>query len=1354
MGGGGINTSATKLEALNIQSSTAGAVIPWLRGQHRIPGNLLWYGDFKATAHTQQQGGKGGGGTSTSYTYSASLAMAVCHGTIASINNVWKGKGTTSAAALGLTVRTGAVGQPIWSGLSGRGTQSLSYSGLAYVAALNYSLGDSASVENHSFEVRHISAGAVDASTPDVDPQVATYDLLTHPHQGAAFPAALIGDWSDWSDYCVANRLLISPLLTTQTTARDALQTMADLTNTGIVWSDGKLKMRPYGDQEVTAYGRTFTPDTTPVYELDDNCYIKQGDEAPVKRSLKSSSDRHNIVKVQYRDRANGYNPAVVEAKDLTDISANGARPLDMIEADWICTGEVARFVAEIRKQRELLVVGEYTFRLPWHYALIECMDLLTLSDSVLMLDGVPVRVKQIVEESDEELAFTCEDFPAGVASAPLYASQGMTGFALNANVAPGDAMAPLVFELPGALTTTGLELAIASGSTDPNWGGCQVWVSYDGTTYRQLAELRGTSRYGITQLDSGGSMNVFTNAGQQLLSGSAADAGSLATLLYVAPAGAIAGEYMAYETATLTAPNAYTLGGLVRGAYGTTQVAHGGATPWVRVDDAIARSGPLDPALIGKTVHIKLTSFNVFGGAPQSLAEVDSFEYTITGKHYVRGRPNATMGIKLNVNDFAGNVNFSEAYIHGRDASGAAIDAPGSIFLNGVPTAVPNGPLNTNFGPVAGYLMWDSAGSTFAALGTQTRPYVMARRYRGQWQYDDNNGSDWVNFTPTATMYVIGTVETGAPDAGNPGSAPGIVAASLWAAAETPNSIVAAADSAYAAAAAAQAAADDAGVDAAAAMARVEAIDSDSVLSRGEKPQARLDWQAISDSYGGILDKADAFGITTERAAFVTAVNVLGAYLTALAPSWSDATSDTPIVAATWRANWATVYTSRQALLNKIAEEAGKRANWGQVANRPSDDSIRNNLVDVGWWKRGAAIPWGQNGEENILYSTEDVGGAGPRGGSDVVWYAHEISGGGDSGGGWDAANTLTLDPGKTYRFVVPIRVRDSGLHGYAYWGVQASTVCDLNGTDTHGNPYFAVGARDAMPTDRWHLFVGYVFPYGSVNNSHAGAGIYDCKTGALIQTGNNWNHSATGATGHRAYQFYAGNGATQVFGRPMVNVVDGTEPSLREYFEAGAVLNTELLPVISAAQAAAEAYALARANAADTAARAYADGIVDVEEARAIADADAKASAAQAAAIAAASSDATSKANAAQSAAQAYALAQANAADVSARAYADGVVDAEEARAIADADAKATAARIAAEAAAAADATAKANVAALTSTWSGVSGSGKPADNATVGGTFGVNISGQAGTGDIASTAITELASASGYVAYSNIG
>ncbi|WP_299494960.1 hypothetical protein [uncultured Shewanella sp.] len=131
------------------------------------------------------------------------------------------------------------------------------------------------------------------------------------------------------------------------------------------------------------------------------------------------------------------------------------------------------------------------------------------------------------------------------------------------------------------------------------------------------------------------------------------------------------------------------------------------------------------------------------------------------------------------------------------------------------------------------------------------------------------------------------------------------------------------------------------------------------------------------------------------------------------------------------------------------------------------------------------------------------------------------------------------------------------------------------------------------------------------------------------------------------------------------------------------------------SAAQAAAESYALAKANVVETTAAAYADGLVSAEELRAIEDATAKAEAAKQAAINAAELDATAKAQVAQTAAESYALAKAELAEITAKAHADGRVDAEEARAIADATAKAEAAKQAAIDAAALDAAAKAQAA-----------------------------------------------------------
>ncbi|HEY2114029.1 MAG TPA: phage tail protein, partial [Candidatus Angelobacter sp.] len=102
--GGGKNALAAKpnlLNALRVQTSSYGQVIPIVYGQNRISGRLLWSGDFAAIAHTSTQkvGGKGlgsGGGnaiTNTTYTYQSAVATALCLGPIQNIHNVWDTKG-------------------------------------------------------------------------------------------------------------------------------------------------------------------------------------------------------------------------------------------------------------------------------------------------------------------------------------------------------------------------------------------------------------------------------------------------------------------------------------------------------------------------------------------------------------------------------------------------------------------------------------------------------------------------------------------------------------------------------------------------------------------------------------------------------------------------------------------------------------------------------------------------------------------------------------------------------------------------------------------------------------------------------------------------------------------------------------------------------------------------------------------------------------------------------------------------------------------------------------------------------------------------------------------------------------
>src|SRR5439155_12597473 len=105
--------------------------------------------------------------------------------------------------------------------------------------------------------------------------------------------------------------------------------------------------------------------------------------------------------------------------------------------------------------------------------------------------------------------------------------------YAADYSAPPSGTNAPIVFAAPVALAQLGLEIwIVASGGA--NWGGCDVWVSSDGNTYKQAAQSIGGSRQGVlTATLSAGSdpdtahtlaVDLALSAGA-LLSGTPADA-------------------------------------------------------------------------------------------------------------------------------------------------------------------------------------------------------------------------------------------------------------------------------------------------------------------------------------------------------------------------------------------------------------------------------------------------------------------------------------------------------------------------------------------------------------------------------------------------------------------------------------------------------------------------------------------------------------------------------------------------------------------------------------------------------------------------------------------------------------
>lgn len=550
----------------------------------------------------------------------------------------------TALQQLGLSFAAGALGQAPWSYLNtytppsppggATGSQAIGYSGLAYVYAQDYDLGTSAAVDNHTFEVQGPLAYSISTSVPDADPSTITADALTNGRYGAAMPASFIGFGALWSTYCRAANLLMSPALTEQMKAAEFVDTMARLTNSGPVWSGGQLRMVPYGDSDLSGNGVSYTANITPVYDLSDADFIADGGGSPVRVERKSQADAYNHVRVEFRNRANLYNPEIAEAKDSAAIDTYGLRSAEIVTAHWICDATVARNVAQLMLQRSVYVRSTYKFSLPWSKALLEPMDLVTLTDSAIGLSAWPVRVTEVTEGDDGYLDVSAEDYPRGAASAAVYPTQGSAGYQHDYNASPGSVVAPLIFEAPGALTQNGLEVWVAVTGTSPKWGGCHVWGSADGTSYQLVATITGGSRYGAltSAAGSSGGFAVSLNTGV-LGSGSVADAEQLTTLCYLCDSSGANPEFFAYQTASLTSALHYTLGGtLPRGQYGTTAAARAAGAKWARCDDSIAKSGPIDLGFVGKTIHVKFTSFNLYGAAEESLASVTDYTYTITG--------------------------------------------------------------------------------------------------------------------------------------------------------------------------------------------------------------------------------------------------------------------------------------------------------------------------------------------------------------------------------------------------------------------------------------------------------------------------------------------------------------------------------------------------------------------------------------------------------------------------------------------------------------------------------------------------------------------------------------------------
>jgi hypothetical protein len=636
LGGGGksIDTSAPVITSFRLQTSAFGRPIAWIFGRTRVSGNLLDYDDFTAIPHTTSTdsgGGKGGSAptqTNTTYTYRAAVIIALGRGPLTSLHRIWKGKELQNAADLGMSFFAGDASQvPFGYMTTNHPDKALGYRGIAYVAAGAYDLGDNAELPNHNFEVQ---ATAYSGSIVDANPKDVVASIFT---DGLGWSAGTLGDLSGFSSYCVATGIFISPAYSEQESYQAVLERLMQLGNAGPLWSEDKLKIIPFGDSAITGNGVTFTPNLTPLYDLSDDDFLQDGDDEPVRVRRSTPEDAYNQVTVMFYDRAKDYNENQVVAQDLGNIQLYGVKAMDPVVLHEICETDIAQRVADLILRRELYTERNiHEFRLGTEYSLVEPGDLMTVPDPITG-DRISVRMWTIDEDPVEGFQCEAKEFPFGTASAAVYGSQPVGGYTLDFNVDPGNVNPPIMFIAPLSLTPNWLEVWVAiSGGEE--FGGSEIWVSEDDSTYRRLGTFLGKSRTGLTTT----AMNIVAspdnttvlgvNLAQskaELSSGSEEDANRLNTLCYAG------GELLAYRTAELTAPNQYNLTGLRRGAYGSEVRVVPAGSVFARIDENGIFKYAFPPEWNGRLIYLKFAAFNRTGGGRQDLSALSPYTFRLS---------------------------------------------------------------------------------------------------------------------------------------------------------------------------------------------------------------------------------------------------------------------------------------------------------------------------------------------------------------------------------------------------------------------------------------------------------------------------------------------------------------------------------------------------------------------------------------------------------------------------------------------------------------------------------------------------------------------------------------------------
>ena len=609
---------ADMIADFQINTASYGEVVPEILGTTRVSGNIIDYEDFTAHEHrTTTRTGKGGGSkhTDISYTYTVAASIALCEGPIAGIGKVWRDKEVYQYPneKIELTLFNGAVAQAPWPYMTSKHPdKALPYSGLAYMAGV-VDLGDRGSLPQYNFEVYGKLRDTGDGV--DVNPA----DYIEHVLQSVGADVQIEGI-ENFRAYCKAADILIStPPAQKSEKAQQVINDIAEITNSLVFWSTDRLKIVPLADKPIG----TWTPANQIQYDLTADDFIAGTDGQLILYKRKDTSEAYNEATVEFINRANSYEKETVSFEVVADVQRNGLKPASKKSAHYLYTKARAQYYAEQLAMKRLYAKTQYTFRLDWAFCTLEVGDLVTLTDEACQLNKQIVVITAVNEAADGQLEFTAEGKPAGTYAPARYDVHENERPFIDYNQEAPSVNDVAIFQTVGDVGGNQVFIGVNAPS---GWGGCSVWLSDNGENYSRIGSITQQARIGRTRLafnETANTCEVTLNQGM-LKGGTHIDAERANTLCWVN------GEALSYEGANMAPNNQFSLTGLVRGQYGTNAISHNAGERFIRVDEALFRY-PYRKEDIGKTIHLKFTSMNLFGSNEQELDEVQAYQYTLT---------------------------------------------------------------------------------------------------------------------------------------------------------------------------------------------------------------------------------------------------------------------------------------------------------------------------------------------------------------------------------------------------------------------------------------------------------------------------------------------------------------------------------------------------------------------------------------------------------------------------------------------------------------------------------------------------------------------------------------------------